>query len=54
MELTVGCEAELDDGEDELDRADGEDPVDCHFDSAFDSVAGVLEVEVGDSGGFVL
>ena len=30
-ELTVGCEAELDDGEDELDDAHGEDPVDGHF-----------------------
>ena len=32
-EYTVGCKAEYDDGEDELDDAHVEDPVGGHFDS---------------------
>jgi hypothetical protein len=32
LQLTVGCEAEHDDAEDELSDAHWEDPVDGHFD----------------------
>jgi len=33
LQLTVGCEAKHDDGEDELSDAHWEDPVDGHLDS---------------------